>query len=114
MQGLNLSNKIEIGVDFNVVSNPTTHNVPPSDSKYIQDGEVITSFTIKKDKIVKISHRDGWGKDTINDDLDYAVENIFKFIKPSDLVELVLGMEDLEYKYLHGLKVIRLLNFYTS
>lgn len=108
MQGLKLSNKIEIGVDFNIVSNPVTHEVLPSGSKYIRDGEVITSFTIKDGNIVSIGGR---GKENA---LEYAVENIFNFISPSELVDIVTNMQDEEKKFLNGLKIIRLLNFYTS
>lgn len=108
MQGLKLSNKIEIGVDFNIVSNPVTHEVLPSGSKYIRDGEVITSFTIKDGNIVSVGGR---GKE---DALEYAVENIFKFISPSELVDIVTNMQDEEKRFLNGLKIIRLLNFYTS
>lgn len=110
MKCLKLSNKTEIGVDFNVVSNPHTHEVLQSNSKYITDGEVITSFTIKDGNIVKIGHRRG----VVEDDLDYAVENIFNFISPSDLVDMVCSMQDRDFKYVNGLKIIRLLNFYTS
>lgn len=108
MNGLKLSNKIEIGVDFNVVSNPTTHEVLPSESKYIRDGEVITSFTIKDGNIVSVGGR---GNENA---LKYAVENIFNFISPSELVDIVTNMQDEEKRFLNGLKIIRLLNFYTS
>ena len=111
MQGIKLTNKTEIGIDFNVVSNPNTHEVPLRESKYIQDGEVITSFTIKDGNIIKIGHRKNIG---VNDDLEYAVENIFKYISATDLIEMVTNMQDLENKYINGLKIIRLLNFYTS
>ena len=109
MQGIKLT-KNGIGIDFNVVSNPNTHEVPLSESKYIQDGEVITSFTIKDGNIIKIGHRKG----VVDDDLEYAVENIFKYISATDLIEMVTNMQDLENKYINGLKIIRLLNFYTS
>lgn len=115
MNGLKLSNKIEIGVDFNVVSNPNTHEVIPRNSKYITDGEVITSFTIKGGNIVHIGNRDdGIGYDTKKDTLKYAVENIFAYVSATDLIEIVTNMQDQEVKYLNGLKIIRLLNFYTS
>ncbi|MBR3362683.1 MAG: hypothetical protein IKG40_02015 [Bacilli bacterium] len=115
MQGLKLSNKIEIGVDFNVVSNPITHEVLPSESKYIRDGEVITSFTIKDGNIVKICSRDtSIDYATDEEDLQYAVENIFNYVSPTDLMEIVENMNDEEKIYLEGLKIIRLLNFYTS
>ncbi|MBR3362536.1 MAG: hypothetical protein IKG40_01265 [Bacilli bacterium] len=115
MQGLKLSNKIEIGVDFNIVSNPVTHEVLPSGSKYIRDGEVITSFTIKDGNIVHIGNRDdGIGYGTNKDTLKYAVENIFAYVSATDLIEIVTNMQDEEKKFLNGLKIIRLLNFYTS
>ena len=110
MNGLNLSGNLEIGVDFNVVSNPTTGEVLQSDSKYIADGEVITSFTIKDNNIVSIGHRRG----VVDDDLKYCMDNIFNVMSPVALVELIEGMVDGEYKYVNGLKIIRLLNFYTS
>ena len=110
MNGLNITDKLVVGLDFNVVCNPTTHQVIENNSKYISDGEVITSFTIKNDEIVSIGHHRG----EVDDSLEFAVENIFNYIKPTELVEMVENMQDQEYKYIKGLKVIRLLNLYTS
>ena len=110
MKCLKLTEKRPVGIDFNIVSNPNTHEVLETDSKYIQYGEVITSFTIKDNNIVSIGHRKG----VVDDDLKYCMENIFNVISPVELVEMVNGMVDEEYKYVNGLKIIRLLNFYTS
>ena len=110
MNGLKLTKKTVVGVDFNVVCNPTTHEVKQTDSKYISEGEVITSFTIKDGNIVTIGHHRG----EVDDSLQFASDNIFKFISPIELIKMVEGMQDHEYKYLEGLKIIRLLNFYTS
>lgn len=110
MNGLKLTDKTVVGVDFNVVSNPTTHEVVENNSKYISSGEVITSFTIKDNNIVSIGHRKG----TVEDSLKYCMDNIFNVISPTDLIGMVEGMVDNEFKYIKGLKIIRLLNFYTS
>ena len=110
MNGLNLTNKLTIGIDFNVVSNPNTHEVLKNESKYISDGEVITSFTIKNGEIVKIGHRNG----VVDNDLEYATENIFKYINPLDLIKIVKSMVDEEYQYINGVKIIRLLNYYVE
>lgn len=108
LKNIELSDKIEIGIDFNVVSNPKTHKVSLTGSKYITDGEIITSFTIKDGKIVNISHRKG----IVENDLEYAIVNIFRFINPLDLVKLVSKMRDNEIKTINGVKIIRLLNFF--